>query len=150
MSAAAAVPLLLLGGGLKAAGALQEGRAKAIGFEQQARLDRQSAAIARDQGEADVVTLRRSIYKTVGAQTAAAAASGGAPSDTMDVIAEANTQGELDVQRRRYNARLDAKGLADKANLESFYGKEAKRAGKLGASAAIFEAASSVYGPRGK
>ena len=130
--------LMAVGGGVQAYGALEEGNAKNAAYSMQAGIDRRSAQIALDQGEADVTTLRKNIYKTVGAQRAAAGASGLAASDIMDVLANTNTEGELDIQRRRYNASLQAQGFMDQATLDQFYGKQAKKAGQLSAAATIF------------
>ncbi len=142
--AATAPVFLAAGAGVSALGAISEGKAKSRAYGIQADIDERNAGIALDQGEADVVTLRKNIYRTVGAQRAANAASGLAASDVLDVIAETNTEGELDVQRRRREATLEAEGLRTQANLNRFYGKQARRAGYVGAASTSLLAAGKI------
>ncbi len=138
--------LAITGAIIGTTGALSAGASKKAAYDMQAGIDKQNANIALDQGEADVLALRKNIYRVAGSQVAANAASGLASSSIMDLLAETHTEGELDVQRRRYDASLKAQGLRTQAALNQFYGKEAKTASYYSAASSLLGAGSRIGG----
>lgn len=125
--------LLVAGTVLGAYGSVKAGKDTNKARRMQAGIDEENARLSIQRGESDVIQLRKNIYRAAGAQTAANAASGLASSSIMDILAETHTNGELDVQNRRYNAQMESKGLLMQADLERFYGKSAEQAGKINA-----------------
>lgn len=131
-------PILLgVGAGISAIGSLREGKAKERAFNKRADISERNAQLAIEAGEADVLTLRKNIYKLAGAQKAANAASGFAAEDILDIIAETNTEGALDIERRRRDAVIEADSYRLQAALDREYGDQAKEAGRFGAFAAL-------------
>lgn len=96
----------------------EQGRYQAEGLRTNARLSDMQAEDARRRGEADVSTRRTQVRQVAGSQRAALAAQGVdiASGSAADVVADTETQGELDTLTLRNNAWREAWGFKVQAN----------------------------------
>lgn len=132
-----ALPLAIIGGGLKAYGQNKAGndtRNAAYGQAREAEMV----------GAEQELRLRAAASKTIGAQRAAQASNGfmGDSGSAAEALAESYTNMTLDVLQLRRDAATRAKSLRAQ-------GDQARSQGRLGAVAAILGTASSVAGMKG-
>lgn len=138
---------MIASAGVQAAGAIQKARADEQAARYNKAITNRNASIARQQTEADVISLRKAQFKEFGAIRAAVAASGvtmeGSP---LDLIESGVSEAELDIQRLRYSGELKAMGYESDAALYEMGGKNARRAGYYNAASALLTGAADAYG----
>lgn len=117
-----------------AVSSIQQGRAARAAHEFNVQLAERDAETARRAAAADEVEARRQAAKRVGSQRAALAASGvdltGTP---LDLLAETAEDDELNALRVRFGGETQAQGFQGRAASERFSGRQAMRAGVIGA-----------------
>jgi hypothetical protein len=152
---AAAIPLMVASTTLSAVGQIQQGKQaqkmadyKADQLEQQAG---QTRAVAQRKSSA----LRRQAALAESRTLAVAAASGAGAADktVMDIMSGIYEQGELNAQAAIYEGEERARGMEMSAAGARIEGKQAKRAGYIGAAGTIMGSAAqgltAKYSPTG-
>lgn len=120
--------------------------ASANALDYSASLADQNAQIEKDQANADSQTIQKNLYRQIGAQRTAAAASGvGVDGSVLDVLEETNRQGAVDVQRRQYQGALAARSANISANLDRFYAKAGRKTRSILGAASAANTGASVY-----
>lgn len=109
-------------------GKLIEGENKAIAYEYNAKVARQNAEIARQQGVAAVEAQQRQAARVMGSAMASYGASGvqmdvGSP---VDVLVDSARMAELDKLTTQYNYALKAVGYEANAKLDLLGAKSAR------------------------
>lgn len=124
----------LIGTGLSAVGSIAQGNAAKAQADAQAKALNQQASTTVQAGEYQAARKQDEIDQTMGTQIAMGGASGfdltGSPSDA---IASTASQGALDTEAIRWNAKSQAQNLNYQANLTRQSGSQAKTAGYIGA-----------------
>lgn len=118
-----------------AIGAISQGNAKSEQYDAQANANaynasvmRQNADIARQQGNANEETQRRRARQVLGNQRAAVAeADIGTEGTGSDLVGQSASNAEMDALNIRYNAHLQDVGFLNEANLQDWYGTQARR-----------------------
>lgn len=116
-------------------GAINQGNAKSEQYEAQAQANaynaqvmRNNAQIASEQGNANEEAQRRHARQVMGAQRAAIAEAGiGTEGTGGDLVEQSASNAELDAMNIRYNAHLQNVGFLNEANLQDWYGTQARR-----------------------
>lgn len=119
-----------------------------------AEMQRQNAAVARQQAGAREEAQRRQARQVLGEQRAALSQAGiGLSGSAADVYGQSAANAELDALNIRYEGELDARGLLAQSQLTSYEGqvsgmnaKSAKRAGYVNAASSLLSGATSAYG----
>jgi hypothetical protein len=136
----------LMMGGAKAIGSLASAKAKSQAADFNRDLSLQNAEIAKQQTQAEVISLRKKQYQQLGAIRAAVGASGvtteGSP---LDVLESSVAEATLDVQRLQYGGQLRARGYENEATLYQFESKTAKTAGYFNAASDLLMGGSQAY-----
>jgi hypothetical protein len=138
--------MMAVSGGIQAVGAIQQARAQQQAANYNKAVSERNANIARQQTEADVISLRKKQYQQFGALRAAVAASGvtieGSP---LDLLESSVIEAELDIQRLEYSGELKAAGYEGDADLYSMQAKNAKTAGYFNAASSLLMGAGDMY-----
>lgn len=133
------------GAALKAYGTYQSGKADAQAAEFNRELSLENAQIAREQTQAELVSLRRRQYRELGTIRAATGASGIVmDGSALDVLEFSVAEATLDAQRLKYQGELRARGYMNDAEL---YGREADAAmtrARYGAASELLMGASNM------
>jgi hypothetical protein len=139
------VPMMLAAaGGLMAVGQLASGQAESNAARFNQQIAGQNAEITRQQTEADIAQLRRGAFKQRGGLRAAVGASGiTLEGSALDVLEESSYQAERDVQRRKYQGELQARGFQNDAALYGAQSRAARTTGFLGAASSVLLGAAS-------
>lgn len=125
------VPFLpSIGATVAGLGAIQKANAEGDVLELNAKVARQNSTIAIQEGEADVRKLKRNQFKVLGAQRVAGF-SGIANLSALDVMEETISESELDMQRRQYLAKLQARGFNVEADIAEFNADNVRASGVL-------------------
>lgn len=124
--------------GVQAVGSIMSARAASQAAEYNQKISLQNAQIAKQQTEADVISLRKKQYQQLGAIRAAVGASGvtmeGSP---LDVLEASVSEAELDAQRLRYSGELRARGYENEAVLYEMESETAKTSGYFNSASAL-------------
>ncbi len=124
----------LVGTGLSAVGSIAQGNAAKAQADAQAKALNQQAVTTVQAGEYQAARKQDEIDQVMGTQVAMGGASGvdltGSPSDA---IASTASQGALDTEAIRWNAKSQAQNLQYQANLTRRSGSQAQKAGYIGA-----------------
>lgn len=136
---ATAAVLMVAGTAMSAYGSYQEGKAENEAAKFNANMEEQKAKDAKERGLADEATHARKVAQLKGAQRAQWAADGvdlssGTPSEIFEQTAE---WGERDRQTIEHNTEREIWTHRQQANLYRAQGKNAKRAGTIGAFSSI-------------
>lgn len=133
------LPLLLAGMAIDAAGNLMAGEAQKANAAYNAEIKRRNAASALQQGRQAEEALRRKTADFMATQRAAMAQSGTDPNSgsNADITYQSEVNAELDAMTVRYESQMRALGLTMEANQYESAGKEAQRAGRIGAGVSI-------------
>lgn len=119
--------LQMVGAGVAAKNAAQQGRAAKAAHDFNAFIDRQNAEIAHEQTVQQVRQADREQFLRMGAIRAAAGASGGkAEGSVLDVLADTAAQGEIERQDIIYRGALTERGFRNSAYVEQVTGLQAK------------------------
>lgn len=149
---AAALPFIALGAsvlgtGVSAVGAIQQGQQAAAAAEYSAQVQEQNARIAREQGATEAARIARGVERQIGTIGANTGASGltmeGSP---LAVLLETRKLGRLDELTAGYNAEVQARGAQAQAQQYRLAGRDAASAGYIGAASALLTGATSAYG----
>ena len=136
----------LASGGLKAIGSIASAKAKSQAADFNRDISLQNAEIAKQQTQAEVISLRKKQYQQLGAVRAAVGASGvtmeGSP---LDVLESSVAEATLDVQRLQYAGELRARGYENEATLFEYESKTTKKAGYFNAASALLMGGSEAY-----
>lgn len=131
--------LSLVGAGVKASGEASAGRKAKKAFNLNAQIATENAELAREAAIDDVLSLKRTAYKTEGGIRASYGAAGVSASSgsVMDVLADTVTQAALDQNRRKYQGELEARDFMNQA-------RTGQASGKAAYTGAMYSAAGSV------
>lgn len=125
----------LIGGLVSASGKGAEGRKAEKAFNINARIAEENAGLAREAAADDILSLKRTAYKTEGGIRAGYGASGVSASSgsALDVLADSMAQAALDQNRRRLQGELEARDYLMQAATGRSSGAAARRGGSYGA-----------------
>lgn len=139
----------IAGGVVGGVSSYQQGKAQQAQYNYQAKVNEENAKIAqenanvqRQQGIEEARLQRIKAASTIGAQKTAMAANGVdvTQGTAVDVISDTAAIGELDALQTQYNYEMKARGyevqagnFQNQANLDVISGKNAYKAGKIGA-----------------
>jgi hypothetical protein len=140
--------LMMLSTGFNALSAIGGAKAESNAAKFNAAMAERNAAIARDQGQAELIAQRRHGAKAIGGMRAAYGAAGvtleGSP---LDVLEESVSQTELERQNIGYNTELRAQGYQAEANLNRARASNAMAGGYLKAASSLLTGGgASAYG----
>jgi hypothetical protein len=126
----------------------QTGKAEAKIAAENAKYKMRQAQDATDRGVAEQDRIRLQLRRILGAQRARFGAAGvdlmtGSP---LDVAADSAREAELDMLTARNNAAREAFGFQQEARTERMRGRQARRAGRLGAFGTLLTSGSQAYG----
>ncbi|PWR24985.1 hypothetical protein [Zavarzinia aquatilis] len=142
--------LLAGSAGLQAVSSIQQGNAAASAANWNAGQMDAAATRTLAATNAEEDRLRRQQAQELGRQRAAFAESGLAPSGSvLDVMTESATNAELDALTLRYRGQVEANDLRNQGSITRWQGRQARRAGYIGAGAALLSGASSFAGMPG-
>lgn len=144
---AAAVPFLMVAGAaMSAMSAINQGKAAKAAAQYNASIEEQNAQVARDQTLLQVRQADREAYLRLGAQRAAAGASGVKEAGSvLDVIADTAAQNEVQRQDIVYEGSLRQRGYQNAAALDRFSGETAEKNSYLQAGADLLTGAGNAY-----
>jgi len=133
-------------------------KAQGEAAEYNATIAKQNSDIARSQTAGKEDLLRRKTAAILGEQRAAIGQSGlGLSGSMLDIYDESETNAEMDALNIRYEGELAARGYGNTANLENYYGDNAKRnakqsmtGGYLGMAGSLLSGAGKAYAIGGK
>lgn len=148
---AVAIPIILMvGAGIAAAGAIQQGQAAKAAAKRNAAIADRNGAISRDLALRDANAQTKEGRRRIGSMRAGYAASGvtleGSP---MDVIEDSAASIELDRLNILYKGELAALGYSDESESATMRGKQAQTESYFRASSALMQGAGSAYGGGG-
>ena len=136
----AAIPIIalagsLIGTGLSAFGQYRAGQAQQGAYNYNAQVAESEAGVARVGAAREEEIHREKLNRLIGTQKALYAAAGvdissGSPLLTFMETAE---EGEKEAQYIRYGGEVEATSKLNEAKLNRYYGKQASRAGTIGA-----------------
>lgn len=145
MSWAGAV-IALVGGLASASGEASAGRKAKKAFNLNAQIATENAQLAREAAADDILSLKRTAYKTEGGIRAGYGASGVSASSgsAMDVLADSMAQATLDQNRRKYQGELEARDFENRARTEQAAGKAAFTASQYSAAGQVLSSVGSA------
>lgn len=147
----------IFSGAAGAGGAAKAGKAAAGAYEFNAQINDANAKRAREAAVADILSLKRAAFRTIGEQRAGYGASGVAmdSGSALDVLADSTSQAILDQQRRKYQGELEAVDQLNQATIARHNAKIAKAGGQAVGAASLLSGIgsaasqlSSAYGKR--
>lgn len=147
----AGLVLGLIGTGVSAGGTAASGRKAQKAFNLNAGIATENAQLAREAAIDDILSLKRTAYRTEGGIKAGYGASGvsATSGSAMDVLADSMAQAALDQNRRKYQGELEARDFMNQARTGQASGKAARTAGGYGAAGQVLssvgQAANSLY-----
>lgn len=137
----------IIGGGIDAAGKLQQGKIDAATGETNRRLAEAQGNDALLRGTIEESRYRRQIAQVVGAQKAAFGARNVAVSGTpLDILSDTAQIGEEDALTIRNNAAREAWGYRNQANEASRWGANQKTNSQYAAGSTFLTAGAQAYG----
>jgi hypothetical protein len=127
-----------LGTVFSAVSAISSGNAARASGDYNAALYAQNAEVTRQRAAADESRQRRLATQRMGANAAAAGASGvGFSGSVLDILESNAAQEELDALTIRWNGQTAASGLESQGALASAQGRNAQQQGYIGAGATL-------------
>lgn len=149
---AAASSVMGIAGAITSANA-QSASAKsaANAAEYNAEVDRQRAAVAMQQGNANEEAQRRQAAIALGRQTAATAQSGVdlTSGSALDLYQQSATNAELDALNIRYGAQLQAQGLQQQGTLDTMTAQQQRNNARAATTAGYLNAGASALSSYG-
>lgn len=133
-------PLItLVGAGVKASGDASAGRKTKKAFNLNAQIATENADLAQEAAIDDILSLKRTAYKTEGGIRASYGAAGVSASSgsVMDVLQDSITQAALDQNRRKYQGELEARDFMNQARTGQAAGKAAYTGAMYGAAGSV-------------
>lgn len=131
---AVAIPLAIIGTGLQAIGAIQQGQAASDAAKFNQRVFEQNAVAARQRAAAEAEDSRRRTARLLGRQRAGIGARGlaveGSP---LELLSDTAAEGELEARRIIDAGELEARGFTQRAALARAEASSARREGIFGA-----------------
>ena len=140
------VAAALAGAGVAAYSAVEAGHAREAAGKYNKEVAENQAQAARDQAKIAANIRETEIRRILASQTSRLGASGVIPSEGSPLLVqmESAQQGALDVARLQYSGEVGARGYESQGILEGFYGKQARRAGNLGAGSSLLSGVGSA------
>lgn len=141
----------LVGGLVSASGTAAAGRKAQKAYNFNAAIATENAAEARRAADDDILSLKRTAYKTEGGIRAGYGASGvsGGSGSALDVLADSIAQAALDQNRRKHRGELEARDFMNQARQGIAAGRAARTGAEYGAAGQALsstgQAASSLY-----
>jgi hypothetical protein len=137
----------LIGGLVSASGKGAEGRKAEKEFNINARIAEENAQLARDAAADDILSLKRTAYKTEGGIRAGYGASGvsAGSGSALDVLADSMSQAVLDQNRRKLQGELEARDFINQAASGRRYGRAARTGGNYGAAGQALSSVGQYY-----
>lgn len=130
--------LALIGTGISAVGAIQQGQAAKQTANYNAALADRNAVIATQQSAAHEEAQRKLDRRRMGAMRAGYSASGVTPDGSpLDVLGDSIAEAELNALNIRYEGQLAAQGYTESAGVSRRQGKQAEAAGYFNAGSAL-------------
>lgn len=138
----------LAGGLFGAAGAQKEGRAAKRAFDLNAAIATENARLARDAAADDILSLKRTAYRTEGGIRAGYSASGvsAGSGSALDVLADSMSQAALDQNRRKYQGELEARDFTNQARTGQAAGRAARTGAQYGAAGQVLSSVGQFAG----
>ena len=123
----------------------QSGKAGAEAHEYNYNIQERNAERAREAATADIIGLKRTEYKTVGAQRAGYGAAGvsSTSGSALDVLAESTSMAVLDQQRRRYQGDIEYADQKNAATISLMNAYSVKEGGQATAASSVLSGAAS-------
>ena len=127
--------MAVLGAGMGAYGKYQAGRAQNAAARYSAKIKGQQARLTEQEMESETTRSHEEARRLKGSQLAAFAKSGAQDSSGTPLLVMAEQAGEMemDILEQRRNRMIEAEGLRSEAEMLKWQGKQAKRAGTIGA-----------------
>lgn len=141
----------LVGAIVQGSGKAAEGRKAQKAFNLNASIATENAQLAREAADSDILSLKRTAYKTEGGIRAGYGASGvsGGSGSALDVLADSVSQATFDQNRRKYQGELEARDFMNKATAGQAAGSAARTGATYGAAGQVLSSvgntASSLY-----
>ena len=144
---AMAIPIIMIvGAAMSAASSAQQGKMAKITAEYNASINRENAAITREQTVQNVRQFDREQYMRVGAIRAAQGKAGGAAEGSvLDILADTAAQGEIERQDIVYRGALAERGYKSSATLDIYEGNFAQSSSRGKAGAELLQGAGNAY-----
>lgn len=145
---AQAIPFIMAASAVVGAiGAIQQGKAAKSAADYNAAINMQNADISRRDAAMQAQQIDRQNYMRLGSIRAAQGKSGGMAGEgsVLDVLGDVAAQGELDKQYAIYQGEQKARGYTNTANLDTFSGKQAQKAGYLKAGTELLSGGAKAY-----
>jgi hypothetical protein len=145
----AVIPIILIASAAIAAySAVQQGKAAKAAADYNSQIQTQNAEIVREDAKVEADQSRRETLMRLGSIRAAQGASGGAGGEgsVLDVLGMVASEGKRQEQNIIYRGEQAARGYSNTAQLDTFSGSQAQKAGYLKAGSELMGGASSAYG----
>lgn len=138
--------IALLGAAVGGYSSYQSGQAAKDAADYNAEMQKRAADDATERGAIEAADKRQQTKQLIARQHAAQAASGFNTSQgtALDLMTESAGMGELDALKILNNAQRQASGLKASADLETFKGSTAARAGTLNAAGSVLTGAATT------
>ena len=143
-----ATAVVVAGAGLTAYGQYSAGKSQKAMADYNAQLAENEAIEKRQQTQADIESMRIQKDKMKSRQRAQYAKTGAVVTEGTPLLAQAEEAGlmELDILNRRRTGQMDVQSSLSEAELSKHQGKQAYRAGIIGAGSSLLSGAGSAYG----
>jgi hypothetical protein len=145
--ASVAVSMAIIGAGISATSAIEQGQSAKAAADANAAAQRQTAISTENVGAQQASDKQLATRKLIATQVASAGAGGIDPSTGTPLTIEGQTaqMGELDSLRIINNAQRTAWGYNTQANIDEFQGSAAQTAGTLNAGGTLLSNAGNTY-----
>lgn len=132
-------------GAMSAVGTVYSAQSTSRAAKYNEAVSQQNAVAARDSARVEEQRQRMQSFKQIGSMRANAAASGVSLDSFADVLADSETNAELDALLIRHGGELQARGYENTAALEDYRAKTAKTSGYIGAAGDLLGGAARGY-----
>lgn len=123
-----------IGTGMSAYGQYQSGQAQKGAYKYSAQVSEAEAGVARAGAAREEEVHREKLHRLMGTQKALFGAAGVSIEGTpLSILEETAFQGEREAEYIRYGGEVSATEKLNEAKLQRYYGKQASKAGKIGA-----------------
>lgn len=145
--AAFAIPLLAIGTGMKAVGAIASASAASSAAEFSQQIDEQNARLAIEQAKEDESRYRINAKRQISSISVAFAKGGISLRDgsALEVLQESHANLERDAQTIRKNGEIQAQGYRNDATYQGMRGRAAETEGILSAAGVLFGGVGDIY-----
>ncbi len=129
----------IVGSVISAKGKRDQGQVEQQAYDYNAEILEGEAETVKEKAFYDEEVYREKVSNLISTQRAAYGASGVVVGEGSPLVVMADTarQGEKEALMIRYGGSVEGTGLLNRAQLQTFYGKAARRAGKIGATTTL-------------